>query len=93
MAQGVDTKIMKSRQFIHSAPFVRGFKEVKNGVPMEYDAYDNMFNSILYEYGRHFAHIYNGKLKNGKAVTLDAILAFQDAQRTGTFIIGAKTNG
>jgi hypothetical protein len=52
---------------------VRGFKEVQNGIPMDYDAY---YNSIRdregYERGRQFGCVYKGVLKDGKNVTHEA---------------------
>lgn len=83
--QGHDkAKILSANQFIHKAAFVRGFNEVKKGIPMDYNAYSNdMFHACLYEYGRLFGCIFNGNLKDGKKVTYDAVIAFNNAARNG----------
>jgi hypothetical protein len=82
MAQGSKTHMVKLKTVMHTAAFVRGFKEVLSGIPMDYDVYNDSDASndrFSYERGRMFGHVYNGKLKNGRRVTYEALAAMNDA--------------
>lgn len=76
MSGQVKTKSCSLKSIIYRASFVRGFNEVKKGVPMDYDAYtgphDDTNDRWAYERGRQFAYMFSGALKNGKTVTWDA---------------------
>lgn len=79
-AQGFTGKTATAKQIIHKAPFVRGFKEVQNGIPMDYDAYyDSVSDREGYERGRQFGCVYKGVLKDGKSVTYEAQSALYHA--------------
>lgn len=79
-AQGCKEKTATAKQIIHKAPFVRGFKEVQNGIPMDYDAYfDSARDREGYERGRLFGCVYKGILKDGKNVTYEAQSALYHA--------------
>lgn len=82
MAQGSKTRMVKLNSVMHTAAFVRGFKEVLSGVPMDYDVYNEHGASndrFSYERGRMFGHVYKGKLKDGRRVTYNALNAMNDA--------------
>jgi hypothetical protein len=86
-AQGFTVKTVTAKQIIHKAPFVRGFKEVQYGIPMDYDAYcDSIVDREGYERGRMFGQIYKGPLKYGKKVTNQAQSALCNAFYTGSLI-------
>lgn len=79
-AQGFTGKTATAKQIIHKAPFVRGFKEVQNGIPMDYDAYsDSVRDREGYERGRQFGCVYKGILKDGKNVRYEAQFALYSA--------------
>lgn len=76
MTSQVATRTVTLRTVLKSAAFARGFKEAREGVPMDYDAYSETHetaNRWGYERGRQFALIYAGPVKKGKTVTHDAI--------------------
>jgi len=64
-----------------SAPFVRGFREVQNGQPLDYFAYEDPRERDAtnkrwnYERGRLFGHVYKGPLKQGNKIDWSARLA------------------
>ena len=64
-----------------SAPFVRGFREVQAGKPLDYFAFEdprerNATNKRWnYERGRLFGHVYKGPLKQGNKIDWSARLA------------------
>jgi hypothetical protein len=62
--------------------FVRGFKEAREGLPMDYDAFttDGDTNARWqYERGRQFGIVYAGDLKQGPRVTWQAVEAMHGA--------------
>lgn len=80
MSQQVTTKMQKVESIMRRAPFVRGFKDVRRGKPMDYDAYLHVTNDRWdYERGRSFALVYSGDLKNGARLTWQAKAAMQSA--------------
>lgn len=90
MSRQVKTKDVSLKSIIHRAAFVRGFNEVKHGLPMDYDAYlndsDDTNDRWQYERGRLFAYGFNGSLKDGKRVTYEAQRAMADMIYSGAFI-------
>ena len=85
-AQGYKIKKVTANSVIHKAAFVRGFKEVQNGIPMDYDAYNNIAEMEGYERGRQFGCVYKGALKIGKKVTWEAQIKLNDAFYDGSVI-------
>ncbi len=86
-AQGFTGKTVTAKQIIHKAPFVRGFKEVQDGILMDYDAYyDSIVDREGYERGRIFGQIYKGPLKYGKKVSYEAQSALYSAFYTRSLI-------
>jgi hypothetical protein len=68
------------KELIHSAAFVRGFNEARQGKPFDYDAFaDKVGNQWHYERGRALGVIWDGHLKIGKRVTMSAIVAANQA--------------
>lgn len=90
MSRQVKTKTVSLKSIIHRAAFVRGFNEVKHGIPMDYDAYlsdrDDTNDRWQYERGRLFAYYFNGALKHGKRVTYEAEYAMNEMIYSGAMI-------
>lgn len=88
MVLQVKTKNVSLRSVMHRAPFVRGFKEIQKGIPMDYDAYldESTNNRWQYERGRLFGLMYKGKLKDGNRVCYAAINSFSDAVSRGIIL-------
>jgi hypothetical protein len=75
------------KKLIWSKAFNRGFKEVREGIPLNYDAYINHeHNQWSYERGRQFALEYEGKLKYGKEVNVSALYRFADSWQSRAII-------
>jgi hypothetical protein len=67
------------KSILWTAAFRRGFDDVRNRVPYDYDLYNDTGPNGLrwsYERGRQFAFMYDGRLKYGKEVSHDAINRF-----------------
>jgi hypothetical protein len=82
MPEQVKTKYGSLKSAMTSAAFVRGFKEARKGLPMDYEAFtgNGETNSRWqYERGRQFGIIYAGDLKKGPRVTWQAIDAMDGA--------------
>lgn len=74
MSLQVEVHTVTLRSIMRRASFVRGFHEAQNGTALDYDAYvDNPNQQWSYERGRLFGLLYKGKLKNGKALTYEAV--------------------
>lgn len=90
MSRQVETKHCSFKSIIYRASFIRGFNEVKHGIPMDYDVYtrngDDINDRWIYERGRLFGHYFNGSLKHGKRVTYEAQLAMSDMMYEGAMI-------
>lgn len=84
--QGYKQKTSTAKSIIHKAAFVRGFNEVKKGIPFNYDAYPSMVEMERYERGRMFAYSFHGDLKDGKRVLWSAQRALYDAYAIGAVI-------
>ena len=64
------------------AAFVRGFKEARKGLPMDYNCFGGSGETNArwqYERGRQFGFLYYGELKQGSRVTHSAEQAMTDA--------------
>ena len=72
MIRQVQTKQTSIASVIRTAAFVRGFKEVKTGKPLNYDAFRDANEQWNYERGRQFALLFNGAIKRGARVTYTA---------------------
>lgn len=68
------TRQVTHRSIISGAAFRKGYEEAKKGFPINYDAftYKEVWN---YERGRQFAFCYDGRLKDGNRVHMDALSA------------------
>lgn len=84
--QGYREKTVTAKSVIHKAAFVRGFNDVKKGIPFDYDAYPTMVEMEHYERGRMFACVFHGELKDGKRVLWSAQSALYDAYACGAVV-------
>jgi hypothetical protein len=79
----VPTTTKGSQWALNSKAFGEGFREAKNGLPLDYDKYrtkpDDQWN---YERGRLFAHVFDGELKYGKKINRQALWALGNAIRS-----------
>jgi len=73
------------QSIVGSAAFRKGYEDAKKGLPLAADDF-SVTNAWHYERGRLFAFCYNGRLKNGRKVRMDALLAFQQAYNAGHVI-------
>lgn len=81
MAQ-VETRQAGFRTIMRTAAFVKGFKEARKGLPMDYDCFSGHGETNArwnYERGRLFGPLFNGPLKEGPRITWPAYAAFRDA--------------
>jgi hypothetical protein len=82
MTKQIPVRTVKLRTIMRSAAFVRGFKEARKGLPMDYDAYGKASETTErwnYERGRQFGVVYAGAIKDGRSITLDAFLSYNRA--------------
>ena len=82
MASQIKTTLSTLKSTMIRAAFVRGFKEARKGLPMDYDCYGGGHETNArwqYERGRQLAIIYSGELKNKSRVTYAAEQAMTDA--------------
>lgn len=86
VVQGYTKKDTTAKSIIHKAAFVRGFKEARMGIPLNYDAYDDIKDMESYERGRMFACVFQGELKDGKRVLWSAQNALYKAYAAGYVI-------
>lgn len=83
MSGQIPTRTIKITTIMRSAAFVRGFKEARKGVPMDYDAFsgkNEIPNRWNYERGRQFGFVYASTLKEGARVKNDTVLAWVSAK-------------
>lgn len=81
MAQ-VTTHSGSIRGAIHRASFMRGFREARKGLPMDYEAFTKEGETNdrwAYERGRMLAIVYQGDAKRGARVTYGAVVAMSAA--------------
>jgi hypothetical protein len=82
MTAQIKTRTVSFKSVMRTAAFMRGFKEARKGLPMDYDAYDNersTDNRWSYERGRQFGLLYAGPVKDGGRVRWEAIHEMQRA--------------
>jgi len=83
MAQ-VKTHATTIKQVLNSKSFNLGVEDARKGRPFKYDLpADIEWN---YERGRHFAQIFDGDIKNGRCVRIEAMYKFSDAWRNHAII-------
>jgi hypothetical protein len=77
------------KSILRSAAFMRGVREARAGIPMDYSAYENEPNTRnrwKYERGRQFGLIYKGAIKDGNRVLWGAVEGMGEALRTRSMI-------
>jgi len=82
MTGQIKTTLSTLKSSMIRSAFVRGFKEARKGLPMDYDCYGAGHETNArwqYERGRQLAIIYSGELKQGNRVTYAAQQAMGDA--------------
>lgn len=79
------TRPITLRSIISCAAFRKGYEEAKKGLPLASDKYSyaEVWN---YERGRQFACLYDGRLKEGNRVRMDAMYALSGAMNAGHVI-------
>jgi len=83
MIRQVQTKKTTLPGIIRSSAFKLGFYEVKDGKPLNPDAFPNDVNKQwAYERGRQFSFLFDGPLQKGRSVNLGACVFFGEAVRT-----------
>ena len=76
MIRQVQTKNTTCKAVIRTKAFVRGFNEIREGKPLDYDAFRDANEQWNYERGRQFALTFPGKIKFGSTVSQAAAWAF-----------------
>jgi len=79
----IKTRFVTLNSVMRSAAFMRGVNEMRKGLPMDYDAYNEAHEGSQrwnYERGRQFAIIFAGNVKQGGKVTYEAVRAYQIAR-------------
>jgi hypothetical protein len=83
----VPTTTKGSQWALNSKAFGEGFREAKNGLPLDYDKYhtkpDDQWN---YERGRLFAQLFDGDIKVNRRLTRQSQWAFVLALREGLIL-------
>jgi hypothetical protein len=76
------TRQVTLRSIIGCAAFRKGYEEAKKGAPLASDgfSYQEVWN---YERGRQFAFCYDGRLKDGRRIRMDALYALSGAMNAG----------
>jgi hypothetical protein len=83
MQTQVKTRFVKTSTIMRSAAFMRGVKEARKGIPMDYDAYSKPVELAMrwnYERGRQFGLVFDGDIKNGRTVRYEALLNWAAAR-------------
>ena len=76
------TRTVTLRSIISCAAFRKGYEEAKKGLPLAADGF--RYNQVWqYERGRQFAFCYDGRLKDGNRVRMDALCALNRAMNAG----------
>jgi hypothetical protein len=76
------TRTVTLRSIINCAAFRKGYEEAKKGLPLAADGFD--YKTVWqYERGRQFAFCYDGRLKDGNRVRIDALYALGGAMNAG----------
>ena len=71
------------RSIIASRAFRKGYEEAKKGLPLAADGFEYNHQVWQYERGRQFAFCYDGRLKEGNRVRMDALYALGGAMNAG----------
>lgn len=82
MTSQVRTRAGTLKSAMTRAAFVRGFKEAREGLPMDYEAFTGEGETNArwqYERGRQFGFVYQGELKQGPRVRWQAVQAMEGA--------------
>ena len=80
------TKSITCKSIITAAAFRKGYEDAKKGIPLNPDAFATGNDVWHYERGRQFAFCYDGRLKEGNRVRLDALYALGNAMYAGHVI-------
>lgn len=81
----VITEQVTLKSIIGSLAFGKGFRDAREGRPLASDEF-KLKDVWHYERGRQFAFCYDGRLKEGRRLRLDALFAFKHAMRVGHII-------
>jgi hypothetical protein len=87
--QQVKTKTVTFKSVMRTAAFMRGVREARAGIPMDYEAYTNerlTDNRWSYERGRLFGLIYKGAVKDKTRVRSDAVEGMREALWTRAIV-------
>ncbi len=85
----IKTRNVTFKSIMRTAAFMRGVREARAGLPMDYEAYDNertTDNRWNYERGRQFGLLYRGAVKDKARVRWDAIEGMRDALWTRAIV-------
>lgn len=86
MANTLATKKVTVKSVMKSANFRKGFDDVRNGKPFDYDFADKigLRGAWHYERGRLLAMVFSGQLKVGNTIQPAAISAYKKARAERT---------
>ena len=82
MTAQIKTRVVTFKSVMRTAAFMRGVREAREGLPMDYTAYDNersTDNRWNYERGRQFGILYREEVKHEGRVRWQAIGCLQEA--------------
>ena len=80
----VKTRVGTIRGALTRAAFMKGFREARKGLPLDYDVFTGPGETNSrwqYERGRQFALVFPGEVKRGNRVTYEAERAMHYAIR------------
>jgi hypothetical protein len=78
----IKQKLVTLGSIMRSAAFMRGYREAREGLPHNYDAFPMSGETKQrwdYERGRQFAFVYGGNVKDGARITYAAQDAMNEA--------------
>lgn len=82
MTSQIKTREVTFKSIMRTAAFLRGVREARAGIPMDYDAFTDersTANRWNYERGRQFGILYSGPVKDKGRVRWDAVGNMQEA--------------
>ena len=79
------TRQVTLRSIISCSAFRKGYEEARKGLPLASDKF-SYAEVWQYERGRQFAFCYDGRLKEGNKVRMDALYALGGAMNAGHVI-------
>jgi hypothetical protein len=83
----VPTRNITTGAVMRAKSFMRGFSEVKSGVPLDPEAFrSSASDQWKYERGRQFGCLYTGPLKQGRTLLYEAQHAYHLASRSRAII-------